>query len=231
MDFLTADAAVSIFDALKTELGHAVSPEWWREHSGKLLSVLAGSWQIAAKALLPLPNLYEGTELSDETRVRQRYLDLITDRVNADVAASVRAGDKTQQQADGVLAAWRDAVAQVRGSGTVPPKLPEGLSAIVNPDNVKAVAEADAVDPLKLAARIPAGTPVLLTCSDADAQAPCAGIDPLAGALSHTDLDLVRLTGVSHVLRDDPSDSIANYAKKDPLSPQLTAALAAFAVR
>ena len=40
MDFLTADAAASIFDALKTELGHAVSPEWWRQHSGALLSVL-----------------------------------------------------------------------------------------------------------------------------------------------------------------------------------------------
>ena len=42
------------------------------------LSVLADTWQIASKALLPLPNLYGGAELSDETRVRQRYLDLIT---------------------------------------------------------------------------------------------------------------------------------------------------------
>ena len=33
-------------------------------------------WQIASKAILPLPNLH--TELSDETRVRQRYLDLIS---------------------------------------------------------------------------------------------------------------------------------------------------------
>ncbi|CAN5312794.1 lysine--tRNA ligase [soil metagenome] len=40
------------------------------------LSVLADSWQITSKALLPLPNLHN--ELSDETRVRQRYLDLIT---------------------------------------------------------------------------------------------------------------------------------------------------------
>src|SRR5699024_6126376 len=32
-------------------------------------------WHIAAKALLPLPNLH--TELSEESRVRQRYLDLI----------------------------------------------------------------------------------------------------------------------------------------------------------
>lgn len=39
------------------------------------LSVLADDWRIAAKALLPLPNLYK--ELSEETRVRSRYLDLI----------------------------------------------------------------------------------------------------------------------------------------------------------
>jgi hypothetical protein len=160
-----------------------------------------------------------------------RYLDLITNRVNADVTAAVKSGAKTRQQADQVLAAWRAAVAQVRASGTVPDKLPEGLGAIVNPGNVKAVAEADAIDPLELAARIPAGTPVLLTCSDSDAQAPCSDIDPLAHALAHTQLDLVRLKGVNHVLRDDATDSIANYAKKDPLSPQLTDALVKFVAR
>lgn len=157
-----------------------------------------------------------------------RYLDLMTSRVNADMAAAVRSGAKTQQQADQVVAAWNAAVAQVRTSGTVPDKLPEGLSAIVNQRNVKAVKEADAIDPLDLAARIPDGTPVLLTCSDSDAQSPCASIAPLADALAHTALDLVRLQGVNHVLRDDASDSIANYAKQDPLSSQLTDALVAF---
>ncbi|HEY4267860.1 MAG TPA: amino acid--tRNA ligase-related protein, partial [Galbitalea sp.] len=39
------------------------------------LSVLASQWRITAKALLPLPNLY--TELSEESRMRSRYLDLI----------------------------------------------------------------------------------------------------------------------------------------------------------
>ena len=39
------------------------------------LSVLVRDWQIAAKAVMPLPNMYR--ELSEETRVRQRYLDLI----------------------------------------------------------------------------------------------------------------------------------------------------------
>jgi hypothetical protein len=141
----------------------------------------------------------------------------------------VRSGDKTQQQADEVLATWTAAVTQVRAAGTVPTKLPDGLSAIVNPGNVKAVKEADAIDPLDLAGRIPAGTPVLLTCSDSDAQSPCSSITPLADALAHTELDLVQLKGVNHVLRDDASDNIANYAKQDPLSAQLTDALAAFA--
>ncbi|WP_309711591.1 lysine--tRNA ligase [Pseudolysinimonas sp.] len=40
------------------------------------LSILVADWKIAAKALMPLPNLH--SELSDETRMRQRYLDLIT---------------------------------------------------------------------------------------------------------------------------------------------------------
>lgn len=40
------------------------------------LSILVDNWQMASKALLPLPTLHN--ELSDDTRVRQRYLDLIT---------------------------------------------------------------------------------------------------------------------------------------------------------
>jgi alpha-beta hydrolase superfamily lysophospholipase len=160
-----------------------------------------------------------------------RYLDLITGRVSSDMAASVRSGTKTAQQADQVLAAWRAAVTQVRASGSAPATLPDGLSAILNPGNAKAVAEADAIDPLDLAAEVPAGTPVLLSCSDSDAQARCSGIAPLARALEHTALTLLELKGVNHVLRDDPTDNIANYANKAPLSAQLTDALAVFVTK
>lgn len=59
------------------------------------LSVLATEWKIASKAVLPLPNLH--SELSDEARVRSRYLDLIvreqarfTVRARAAVNASLR---------------------------------------------------------------------------------------------------------------------------------------------
>jgi lysyl-tRNA synthetase class 2 len=60
------------------------------------LSILVSEWKIASKALMPLPNLH--AELSDETRVRQRYLDLITRdqarvtvRARATTVASLRA--------------------------------------------------------------------------------------------------------------------------------------------
>jgi lysyl-tRNA synthetase class 2 len=60
------------------------------------LSIMVSDWQIAAKALLPLPNMY--TELSEESRVRSRFLDLIvrdtaraTVRARATVNASLRA--------------------------------------------------------------------------------------------------------------------------------------------
>ena len=39
------------------------------------LSIMVRTWQIAAKAIAPLPNMY--AELNEETRVRHRYLDLI----------------------------------------------------------------------------------------------------------------------------------------------------------
>jgi lysyl-tRNA synthetase, class II len=59
------------------------------------LSILVAEWRIASKAILPLPNLH--SELNEETRVRQRYLDLIareqarsTVRARAKAVASLR---------------------------------------------------------------------------------------------------------------------------------------------
>jgi uncharacterized protein len=160
-----------------------------------------------------------------------RYLDIITGRVRASTAADVRAGAKTQQQADDVLKAWLAAVDQIRTKGTVPDKLPEGLSAIVNSGNVKATVGTDAIDPLALAAKVAAGTPVILTCSDSDSQASCEAEKPLIAALGHTALTVVALKGVNHVLRDDPSDNVANYASKAPLSPKVLSALDQFVAK
>jgi uncharacterized protein len=160
-----------------------------------------------------------------------RYLDIITGRVRSGLAADVKAGAKNQQQADEVQKTWDAAVVEARTKGTAPAKLPEGLGAILNPSNVKAVVEADAIDPLALAAQLPAGMPVLATCSDSDTQAMCPADQPLFDALAHTALTVVQLKGVNHVLRDDPTDNVGNYANKDPLSPQLVTALDGFVTK
>jgi uncharacterized protein len=144
-----------------------------------------------------------------------RYLDIITNRVRADASSQT-------------LSTWLAAVDEVRTKGTVPAQLPEGLGAIVNQGNVKAVVEADKIDPVQLAEKVPAGTPVLLTCSDTDSQAKCDAERPLIDALKHTALTVVELQGVNHVLRDDPSDNIANLTKPGPLSPQLVSGLDVF---
>jgi uncharacterized protein len=147
-----------------------------------------------------------------------RYLDIITNRVRSDASPDT-------------LNAWLAAVDEVRTKGTVPKDLPEGLGAILNPGNAKAIEEADKIDPVALAAEIPAGTPVLLTCSDTDRQALCNTMKPLIDALKHTALTVVELKGVNHVLRDDPTDSIANLAKDAPLSPQVVTALDGFVTK
>jgi len=160
-----------------------------------------------------------------------RYLDIISARVRVDVEAAVEAGAKTPEQGQKVLDDWAAAVQEARTRGTAPRQLPDGLGAILNPGNVKAVVEADAIDPITLATMVPTGTPVLLTCSDADGQANCASVRPLTAALKHTALTVLDLKGVNHVLRDDPTDNVANYAKPGPLSAQLTAAIDEFVNR
>ncbi|MPY97540.1 MAG: lysine--tRNA ligase [Actinophytocola sp.] len=53
------------------------------------LSVMADSWQITSKAMRPLPVMHK--ELAEETRIRQRYIDLIV-RPKANEVVRTRAG-------------------------------------------------------------------------------------------------------------------------------------------
>jgi lysyl-tRNA synthetase class 2 len=53
------------------------------------LSIMVAEWAVASKAILPLPNMYG--ELSEESRVRSRYLDLIVrDRARETVIARAK---------------------------------------------------------------------------------------------------------------------------------------------
>jgi lysyl-tRNA synthetase class 2 len=60
------------------------------------LSVLATAWQMASKALRPLPILHR--ELSEETRVRQRYADLIVRQEARDMVGTRAAITRTLRE-------------------------------------------------------------------------------------------------------------------------------------
>jgi len=60
------------------------------------LSIMVSEWRIASKAVLPLPNMY--TELSEESRVRSRFLDLIVrDRARETVVARAKVNASLRQ--------------------------------------------------------------------------------------------------------------------------------------
>ena len=60
------------------------------------LSIMVSEWRIASKAVLPLPNLQ--SELSEESRVRSRFLDLIVrDRARETVVARAKVNASLRQ--------------------------------------------------------------------------------------------------------------------------------------
>ena len=86
------------------------------------LSILVADWRIASKALMPLPNLH--SELSDETRVRQRYLDLITrEQARATVVAraKVNASLRTTFASHGFLEVETPMLQTIHGGASARP--------------------------------------------------------------------------------------------------------------
>jgi len=87
---------------------------------------------------------------------------------------------------------------------------------------VKAVVESDAIDPLALAAKLAAGTPVLVKRVGLRLTRPVA--QPRSHSLPPrvTPPTVVELRASTSVARR-PDGNVANYSKQDPLSPQLVA--------
>lgn len=159
-----------------------------------------------------------------------RYLDLIAAQVDAQIAAAQTAGQFTAAQASSLKKALTAAIAQLRTKGTVPAALPDGLSSLLSPSTALFLSQADRYDPAQLAARLPSGSPVLVSCSNADIQVSCGEVDRLVAGLGHASAstDFVRLNGVDHVLEQDASRTGAGYGKPLPFSAQLEQALRTF---
>jgi hypothetical protein len=114
-------------------------------------------------------------------------------------------------------------ITRLRSTGKVAPNLPYGLGSILSPSDATYLYEADKFDPQALASSLTPRTPVLVSCSNADLQVSCSQTDEVVQGLTkaHALLDYVRLKGVDHVLKQDPTGAAANYTKALPFSKVL----------
>jgi alpha-beta hydrolase superfamily lysophospholipase len=163
-----------------------------------------------------------------------RFLDLVGQSSIASIALAVQNGEMTAAQADSLRQALARAIASLRRTGTLPPGLPAAVAAgTFNRDGMGTqleLSQIDRYDPAAVAAKLPADTAVLLTCSNADNYFGCAEVDHLAAGLTKASarLDYVHLNGVDHFLKEDVSRNPADFNQPLPFSVQLHAALKAF---
>ena len=155
-----------------------------------------------------------------------RFLDLI----EQGMIASIRS-QYTVTQARSMEQTVTQMITSLRRNGTLPPGLQPGVglaSTFQRP--LRELTQIDRYDPAAVAAKLPANTPVLLTCSNADSQIGCAQADHLAAGLwqAPARLDYVHLDGVDHFLKEDITGNPADYNESLAFSAQLRAALKTF---
>ena len=163
----------------------------------------------------------------------QRYLTLISEQLDAGFASERAEGKMSAAQEKKAKALLASTIAQLRSTGTVSGYAPYGIGDDLNPMTATFFNQTDRYDPAALAAELPHGTPVLVTCSDADQQISCGEVAHLKQGLkrARADVDAIHLHNVDHVLKVDPSGSPDDYALPLPFSPQLKSALAVFVHR
>ena len=155
-----------------------------------------------------------------------RFLDLIEQSVFASIE-----NQYTGAQARSMEQAVTRMIASLRRNGTLPPGMSPGVGlAQIFQQPLREAAQIDRYDPAAVAAKLPANTPVLLTCSNADGTISCAQEGHLAAGLRQAParLDYVHLNGVDHFLKEDITGISADYNEPLPFSAQLRAALKAF---
>jgi uncharacterized protein len=163
----------------------------------------------------------------------QRILSLVAVQLDEQLNAAVQQGQLSapaaQQQADGInraIAQFR-AGQQVDTSGLLPQIVQQLTPELLTPGNAKVARTDDEVSPVEAAAKVAAGTRVLITDGTADSNIPVSTISPLAGALTAAGTagpELKVLTGVNHLLH------MPGTQDNDPvLAPSVVAALKAWA--
>jgi uncharacterized protein len=256
-DWLSADGVASLrYDKLgsgKTKLGpYASDPDAigiapFEQESAAALSFLAtqkgiesgrlgviGHSEGALFALLlatgnagPAPPVHALGLLEP---LSQRYLTLEAEQFAAKVSTERSEGKISAVGARQAEATLASVIAQLRATGTVQGYPPYGIGDDLNPITAEFYNQTDRFDPSWLAAELPRGTPVLISCSSADTEISCADVAHLKQGLkrAHADIDAVLLHNVDHEFKVDPTGSPNNFTLPLPFSPQLKAALAVF---
>ena len=139
----------------------------------------------------------------------QRILSLVALQLDEQLNAAVQQGQLSasaaQQQAEGIsnaIAQFR-AGQQVETDGLLPQIAQQLTPELLTPRNAKVARTTDAVSPVDAAAKVAAGTRVLVTDGTADTNIPVSTISSLASALQGagtTGPELKVLTGVNHLL-------------------------------
>jgi dienelactone hydrolase len=162
-----------------------------------------------------------------------RFLGLLGQSSNASIASLVQNSQITAAQAHTLQRALARAIASLRRTGTLPAGLPAGVAGTFSRNGSGTLLEQrqiDRYDPAAVAAKLPAHTAVLLTCSNADGYFGCADVGHLAAGLSKAParLNFVHLNGVDHFLKEDITKNPAAFNQPLPFSAQLRAALKTF---
>jgi uncharacterized protein len=161
-----------------------------------------------------------------------RYLDLISDQIDASLKSQVKSKAITKSLEKTVEGIAAKAILQIRTKGTVAANLPYGLASLLNPGDALFLSQTDKYDPEVLAGQLAKHTEVFDTCSNADIQVTCKEVDHMFNGFltSKATLDFVFLEGVDHVLKVDGSKTGNDYTKNLPFSPYLKKYLAKFCV-
>jgi alpha-beta hydrolase superfamily lysophospholipase len=163
--------------------------------------------------------------------VPMRFLDLVEQSTTASLTRAVMQGYATAAQARSQQQAVARMVTSLRRTGALPPGMSPGAGvAQVFQQPLREAVQIDRYDPAAVAARLPAHTPVLLTCSNADGAIGSTLEDHLAAGLTQDQarLDYVHLDGVDHYLKEDITQNSADSNESLPFSAQLRAALKTF---
>jgi acetyl esterase/lipase len=220
-DFLDEAAAALRFLAGRPGVDTAHLSLWGHSEGGLyalLLATGAASGTPAAHSL----GLLEPLSL--------RFLDVIDEQVSAQIDAAQTSGQMSATDATTKKAELDAAISQVRADGTLPNPVPAFLASVFNASSIHYLAQIDQYDPADVAAKLPSGTPVLVSCSDADIQVTCPDVTHLRTGLDQANaaVTAVQLTGVDHLLKQDASRGSSNYNASLPFSSQLQSAIRQF---